>query len=142
MISNAASLAGVALIGAEYIVQVLFPGRHDTSHIQVIIAISSIILFYGINLLGLKMSARTQNLLTMIKSGMIPAPDHPGLFVTDTPATLETIGRPSGPEKNTSVHSVSVGGGIFYIRGYQQTINFGKGQQPFEKHTRGSFSAS
>src|SRR5205085_1921324 len=71
LISNAASLAGVALIGAEYIIKVILPGATDPEGIQIIIAISSILLFYGVNLLGLKMSARTQNVLTIIKISMI-----------------------------------------------------------------------
>src|SRR6478672_13376016 len=48
LISNAASLAGVALIGSEYIISVIMPGRTDTNTIQVIIAICSILVFYGV----------------------------------------------------------------------------------------------
>src|SRR5687768_17884874 len=43
LVSNAASLAGVALIGAEYISKVVWPGAVDVESIQVIIAIISII---------------------------------------------------------------------------------------------------
>src|SRR5450432_1222408 len=74
LISNAASLAGVALIGAEYISGILFPTLVDANALQVreiAIALFSIILFYGVNLLGLKMSARTQNVLTIIKISLI-----------------------------------------------------------------------
>ncbi len=141
LISNAASLAGVALIGAEYIVQVLFPGRHDTSHIQVIIAISSIILFYGINLLGLKMSARTQNLLTMIKIGMILLLITPVFFVTDTPATLETI-RSADPALKEYIRAFGIGlvAVSFTYGGYQQTINFGEEvSNPSKNIPRGIF---
>src|SRR5687768_13015682 len=49
LVSNAASLAGVALIGAEYISKVVWPGAVDVEAIQVIIAIISIITFYGVN---------------------------------------------------------------------------------------------
>ena len=41
LISNAASLAGVALIGAEYIIKVIFPDAANAQNIQIIIAISS-----------------------------------------------------------------------------------------------------
>ena len=141
LISNAASLAGVALIGAEYIVQVLFPGRHDTSHIQVIIAISSIILFYGINLLGLKMSARTQNLLTMIKIGMILLWSPRSFLSLILRLPWKPSGRPIRPWKNTSVHSVSDWWRyLFTYGGYQQTINFGEEvSNPSKKHTQGIF---
>lgn len=141
LISNAASLAGVALIGAEYIVQVLFPGRHDTSHIQVIIAISSIILFYGINLLGLKMSARTQNLLTMIKIGMILLLITPVFFVKDTPAALETI-RSADPALKEYIRAFGIGlvAVSFTYGGYQQTINFGEEvSNPSKNIPRGIF---
>ena len=74
LISNAASLAGVSLIGAEYISGVLFPSVTDAGDLQVreiAISLFSIILFYGVNLLGLKMSSRTQNVLTIIKISLI-----------------------------------------------------------------------
>ena len=58
LISNAASLSGVALIGSEYIVSVLYPGgAPDTA--KALIAMGAILLFYGVNLLGLRMSAKT-----------------------------------------------------------------------------------
>src|ERR1700744_1893485 len=70
LISNAGSLSGVTLIGTGYISQVLF--AHPASDlVKGTIAISAIILFYGLNLLGLKMSARAQNILMVIKLTMI-----------------------------------------------------------------------
>ncbi len=70
LISNAASLAAVALIGSGYISQVIF---HDaaTDTVKAFIAVAAIVIFYGVNLMGLKMSARTQNVLMIIKIGMI-----------------------------------------------------------------------
>src|SRR4051812_37178652 len=56
LISNAASLSGVALIGAGYISRVIFPGD-VTDPLQDVIAVIAILIFYGVNLLGLKMSA-------------------------------------------------------------------------------------
>ena len=70
LISNASSLSGVALIGSEYISQVIF--SHPPSDlVRSLIAMSAIILFYGINLLGLRMSSTTQNILMLIKISMI-----------------------------------------------------------------------
>src|SRR5580698_4834646 len=48
LISNAASLAGVALIGAEYIIKVILPHAANTETIEVIIGIVSVIIFYGV----------------------------------------------------------------------------------------------
>jgi len=71
LVSNAASLAAVALVGSEYIIGVLFPNRADSQSIEVTFGIVSIILFYGINLMGLRMSSRTQNMLMLIKIGVV-----------------------------------------------------------------------
>src|SRR3984893_985380 len=70
LISNAASLSGVALIGSEYITPLIFKtGTSD--FVKALIAMSAIIIFYGVNLMGLRMSSKTQNVLMMIKIGML-----------------------------------------------------------------------
>src|SRR5690349_1144629 len=71
LVSNAASLAGVALIGSEYLANVLFKGNTNINSIKLLISTIAVIGFYGVNLLGLKMSARTQNVLTVIKIGVV-----------------------------------------------------------------------
>ena len=48
LISNAASVSGVALIGSEYIAPVLFKSE-TTDFIKALIAMAAIILFYGVN---------------------------------------------------------------------------------------------
>src|SRR6187402_71630 len=63
LVSNAASLAGVALIGSEYLANVLFKGHSNINSIKLGISTVAVIAFYGVNLMGLKMSARTQNVL-------------------------------------------------------------------------------
>jgi Amino acid transporters len=70
LISNAASLSGVALIGAEYISPLLL-GQRDTDLARSFIAMGAIILFYGVNLMGLRMSSNTQNVLMLIKIGIL-----------------------------------------------------------------------
>ena len=72
LVSNAASLAAVALVGGEYITGIFIPLSKDIAWmkvaanagyvqtIQIVIAISAIVIFYGVNLMGLKMSAKTQ----------------------------------------------------------------------------------
>ncbi|MGN6295194.1 MAG: APC family permease, partial [Ginsengibacter sp.] len=85
LVSNAASLAAVALVGGEYITGVLIPASQRQQwmsnpenalyiqHLQIAIAVCAVIIFYGLNLMGLKMSARTQNILTVIKILMVIA---------------------------------------------------------------------
>ena len=71
VIINAGSSAGVAIIGAEYITPVLFPEAADPGLIIKIIAVSIITLLFAINYAGIKMGARTQNVLSVLKIVMI-----------------------------------------------------------------------
>jgi APA family basic amino acid/polyamine antiporter len=126
LISNAASLSGVALIGSEYITPVLFPNANG-SFTQVAIAIFAIAIFYGINLMGLRMSSRTLNVLMMIKIGMllvvIAAVFFPSLY-NQNPLPIE-----SGENLTWGAILLSFGIALkassFTYGGYQQTINFG-----------------
>jgi len=128
LISNAASLAGVALIGAEYIINVIMPGSEKTESIQVMIAISSILLFYGINLLGLKMSARTQNILTIIKICLILLLITPLFFAGNNPDIISTGITSVNPTLMEYIKAFGIGlvAVSFTYGGYQQSINFGE----------------
>lgn len=142
LISNAASLAGVALIGAEYIIKVIMPGAVNTQSIQLIIAISSIIIFYGINLAGLKMSARTQSILAIIKICLVIVLITPLFFYhgNAAPANIsEQIINPTFKEylKAFGIGLVAVS---FTYGGYQQSINFGEEvKNPAKNIPRGIF---
>src|SRR5579862_2552649 len=71
VISNAASVAVVALIGSDYIRPFLLPADWQNDGGTRIITIVSVLLLYAINFLGIKMSARTQNLLITFKIALI-----------------------------------------------------------------------
>jgi len=74
LVSNAASGAAVALVGSEYITGVILPNATDAGYIQSVhigIALAAIVIFYGINMLGLRLSAKTQTVLTIIKIGLV-----------------------------------------------------------------------
>ncbi|MBO9200249.1 MULTISPECIES: APC family permease [Niastella] len=129
LVSNAASLAGVALIGAEYLANVMFVGRNkdEIETIKLIISTIAVVTFYGVNLLGLKMSARTQNVLTVIKISVVVFLIS-ALF-TGNYATTNTVpaAAAAGPDfmsilKAFGACLVAVS---FTYGGYQQTINFG-----------------
>ncbi len=140
LISNASSLSGVALIGSEYISQVIF--SHPPSDlVRSLIAMSAIILFYGINLLGLRMSSTTQNILMLIKISMILLIISALFFPTDNTLNLSFI--PKGDFtimdyiKSFGVALVAVS---FTYGGYQQTINFGEEvKNPQKNLPRGIF---
>jgi APA family basic amino acid/polyamine antiporter len=70
LISNAASLAVVALIGADYVSDFLY-GQPSGIVFNALVAAVAVALFYGVNLLGLKTSSRTQNFLTVVKIALI-----------------------------------------------------------------------
>jgi basic amino acid/polyamine antiporter, APA family len=125
LISNAASLSGVALIGSEYITPVIFPGAGAFT--QTAIAITTIALFYGVNRMGLRMSSRTLNVLMLIKIAMllvviaaifIPAVHNPNPIPWEGSEGL-TLGA------MLLAFGVALKATSFTYGGYQQTINFG-----------------
>lgn len=123
VISNAASTASVAIIGAEYIHPILFPGMQSGVAIK-IITLSSIAVLYVINMAGIKMSARMLNVLMMIKIGLILL-----LIVAIFAAPAPEVSPSVGPELSSSdwlkafwLCFVPV---FFTYGGYQQTMNFG-----------------
>ena len=127
LISNAASLAGVALIGAEYITKVIFPSKTNTQTTEVVIAIFSIIIFYSVNLAGLKMSARAQNVLTIIKISMILMLILPLFFSQGQSGNTIHVSSLTNPTLKEYLKAFGVGlvAVSFTYGGYQQTINFG-----------------
>lgn len=127
LISNAASLSGVALIGAEYIAPVIFD-TPATDFAQALIAMAAIIIFYGVNLMGLRMSSKTQNVLMIIKIGMvlvlISALFFPSLYNNNPQPVIDM------EKQSFAVILLSFGVALkatsFTYGGYQQTINFGE----------------
>ncbi|MFZ9387890.1 MAG: APC family permease [Chitinophagaceae bacterium] len=140
LISNAASLSGVALIGSEYITPLLFePGAAEQW--KPFVAMGAIILFYGVNLMGLRMSSNTQNVLMIIKIGMLLV-IIAALFVPAVHSTAPVI----VDESKTSLAALLVSFGValkatsFTYGGYQQTINFGEEvENPKRNIPRGIF---
>jgi len=154
LVSNAASSAAVALVGSEYITGVLFPASSDpvlmhqatiaeqARLIHIVIAIASIFIFYGVNMLGLRLSARTQTILTIIKISLILLLITPLFFATGNSNTIPAI---------TTVHDQAIleyvkafGVGLvavsFTFGGYQQTINLGADvERPGKNIPRGIF---
>lgn len=127
LISNAASLAAVALIGSEYLSETIF-AKPPSDLIKSLIAMGSILLFYFVNIMGLRMSSRTQNILMAVKIGMIlllitalffPQHHHAPSVVTEVLPVAYTW----------TDYITSFGGALvavcFTYGGYQQTINFG-----------------
>jgi len=126
LISNAASLAVVALIGADYVSDLLF-GQPSGTFFNICIASLSVGLFYIVNLLGLKTSSRTQNVLMVVKISLIV------LLISSLfkGVTVPPHGFNEGKVYVYDGHNsalllmVSLVAVFFTYGGYQQTINFG-----------------
>ncbi len=126
LISNAASMSGVALIGSEYISQVIFKTTPDNTT-RAFVAMVPIILFYFVNLLGLRMSSMAQNILMIIKIGMLLLLISSIFFITGngSSASPEAIREFTSMDyiKSFGIALIAVS---FTYGGYQQTINFGE----------------
>ena len=139
LVSNAASLSGVAIIGAGYILK-LFPGEWNDIH-KAILSSIAIIIFYIINLRGLKISSLAQNILMLIKISMIMvlivALFFPHHYADNAVAQHAASGGSMDWLKNLGVSLVSAS---FAYGGYQQTINFGSEvSKPSKNIPRGIF---
>ncbi len=127
LISNAASLSAVALIGSGYIGK-LFPQFISTDIHKALLSCVAIIIFYGINLMGLRMSARAQNILMLIKIAMILVLISALIFGIDQigSTAAATAAAESAPSmswiQSLGLSLIAVS---FTYGGYQQTINFG-----------------
>jgi APA family basic amino acid/polyamine antiporter len=143
LVSNAASLSGVALIGSGYLLK-LFPGNWTDIH-KALLSCIAILTFYFINLKGLRISSKAQNILMIIKISMLlvliaalffpshyaqqvpPLANQPISILANFPDWIKSLG--------ISLIAVS-----FTYGGYQQTINFGNEvSQPSRNIPRGIF---
>ena len=139
LVSNAASLSGVALIGSGYILK-LFPGNW-TDIDKALLSAVAIAVFYVINLQGLRMSSRTQNVLMLIKISMllviIAALCFPQEYAPIATSSAPTAFSTMDWIKSLGVSLIAVS---FTYGGYQQTINFGhEVKNPTKNIPRGIF---
>jgi APA family basic amino acid/polyamine antiporter len=122
VIATTASVAAVALIGAEYLNPILLPASLQNSMGTKISTIAMVLVVYLINFLGIKTSARTQNLLTIFKVVMIIVLCL-AIFKSDSTTVITKAVMPTGnPIASFGLSLVAV---FFTYTGYQQTINFG-----------------
>jgi len=149
IISNAASLGGVALIGAGYISHVFF--NQPPNAVVQLTSVAAVAIFYCVNLAGLKLSAKTQSVLMAIKIAMllvlVAALFMPAIYYHGTLPNLPAAAAAAG-------QNVTGGSALGWIQsfgicliavsftygGYQHTINFGSEvNQPQKNIPRGIF---
>lgn len=123
LVSNAASLAGVALIGSEYILELISPGYGSSA----ILSALSILAFYIVNRLGLQYSSRTQNFLMIIKILFLLVIIAAIFFVDRNPANASLAAEVSDPGGIATILSfgLALKAACFTYGGYSQAINFG-----------------
>ncbi|MGX5820053.1 APC family permease [Chitinophaga lutea] len=122
VISNAASIAAVCLVGAEYIGPVLLPADWQNEAGRKAIAIGAIALLYAINMMGIRMSASWQNVLTVFKITLVLLLCLAAFSNEVAPAAAVTAVPGHGWAYIFGAALVPV---FFTYGGYQQTINFG-----------------
>lgn len=127
LISNAASLGIVALIGADYVSDLLF-GQPSGPLFNIMISTVAVIIFYIINMLGLHTSSIAQNILTLIKIALI--------LLLIASILKGVVVEPHGYIEGATLYQfkdnhwltlflASMIPASFSYGGYQQTINFG-----------------
>ncbi|MBU3699590.1 MAG: amino acid permease [Candidatus Kapabacteria bacterium] len=118
VVSNAASAAGVSIIGAEYL------GRIWPDLNVIAVACGFIALLYGVNLVGLRTSVTMQNILIGVKLLLLAT-------IIGTPLIVEpaaaSIAAPAASVEGSWITALGVSliAVAFTYGGYQQTINFG-----------------
>lgn len=127
IISNAGSLGGVALIGAGYITKVFF--SNPLPWLKPLIAVIAVALFYAVNLAGLKMSAKTQTVLMVIKIAMlllmVGALFMPAIFYHDNAAVSSIAAAKTDAGDWIRSLGLCLISASFTYGGYQHTMNFG-----------------
>jgi APA family basic amino acid/polyamine antiporter len=126
LVSNAGSTALTGVVGAEYIGHFFYPGEVPALFRGGVTA-AAVVVFFVINMLGLKMSSRVQNGLTLIKLLLI-ALLLASLFGTHplpAPAVKMAPAGPADPMNFFRTLGFALVAVSFSYGGYQQTINFG-----------------
>jgi len=118
LVSNAASAAGVGIIGAEYI-QGWLPSI-PTSYTAIVM----IGILFVLNLLGLRASSQVQNVLISLKVAMLACIIAAMVFV-DPAAPSATVAATPSTGGMWAAFGMALIGVSFTYGGYQSTINFG-----------------
>ena len=129
VLTYGAGLAGVALIGAEYINPLLPVFMQNKAGIQGTV-VTTVLFFFVINYLGIKSSSRLQNVLSSLKIGLMAvlclgAVMTPEATLADTTLNASSLGDPVPTLNVFSAFALSLIAVFYTYGGYQQTLNFG-----------------
>ncbi|GAB3173557.1 APC family permease [Telluribacter humicola] len=138
VLTYGAGMAGVALIGSEYINPLLPTALHGPTGIRST-AIATLVFFYVVNMLGIRSGARTQNLLSGLKILMMLMLCV-GVFYDVPTVATPTISVPDASGSWFTAFGASLIAVFYTYGGYQQTLNFGADiKDPVRNTPRGIF---
>lgn len=141
VISNAGAVSVVAIVGAEYINPILLPESLQNPLGIKITSITTIVVLYLINLAGIRLSAKTQNILSSIKIILM-------LLLILTIFKSQPVSNAVKPLLGSTFEGMDYFKALalsfipifFTYGGYQQTINFGTDiENPTRNTPRGIF---
>jgi basic amino acid/polyamine antiporter, APA family len=124
IIVNTAGSAAVAMIGAEYLMPIVFPAHMQTPLTLQLIAAGMTFVLLGINFAGIKSGAWTQNVLTVVKIGMMAL-----IIIVAFISGSAAESASASPTTTTQPLYLALGLGLIAVYytygGYQNTLNFG-----------------
>lgn len=124
VLTYGAGNVGVALIGAEYVNPFLPEDLHTRLGINMT-AISMVLFFYVVNMLGIRSGARTQNILSSLKVGLMLVLCL-GIFMSGATDTGLIDPAETAADRGAAWHFFASLIAVFYTYGgYQQVLNFG-----------------
>ena len=116
-----AGAAGVAFIGAEYLMPVLLPPQLRTAHASLVLACATMLILLILNYRGVKPGARVQNLLSILKIAMIVGLAVAALLLAPRAPVAEPLAAaPSGLRLASALIPC-----FYAYGGYQLTMNLG-----------------
>ncbi|MCE7040921.1 APC family permease [Dyadobacter sp. CY312] len=123
VLTYGAGMAGVALIGSEYLNPLLPAALHSKIGIQGT-AVITLLFFYTVNMLGIKSGSRTQNLLSTLKIVMMLILCT-GIFYAQAPPEASMPVPSTNSDNWFTAFGASLIAVFYTFGGYQQTLNFG-----------------
>ena len=116
-----AGAAGVAFIGADYLIPVLLPPQWRTAHASLALACATMLILLILNYRGVKPGARVQNLLSVLKITMIVGLAVFALLLAPRAPAIEAVSTaPSGLRLASALIPC-----FYAYGGYQLTMNLG-----------------
>ncbi len=96
VLMQGAGAAGVAFVGAEYLGRLVLPADQRTPGNTLALALTLLVVLLATNALGVRSGARTQNVLSTAKLGMIAALVTVAFLVRPSSQTVASVTAPAG----------------------------------------------